>query len=64
MVDSGNTDGVLKVNEVIKPYLLSENVPKLLQDWYGLAADTVKTLVSYDDLNFLIKVITGIKILK
>jgi len=48
--------GMVPLNEVIKPQVSPAQAEALLQEWYGLQALSVKPLVSYDDLNFHVKV--------
>ena len=51
-----SSSGCMKPGEVIKPQLTSEDVPAILLELFGLKTSSVKPLISYDDLNFLIKV--------
>jgi len=53
--DAGSR-GMVPLNEVIKPSVSSEQAKALLLQWYGLDTVSIKPLVSYDDLNFHVKV--------
>ena len=49
-------EGVIAVNEVIKPQLSEAEAIKFIQELFGVQVESIKPLVSYDDLNFQVKV--------
>jgi len=51
-------EGVIAVNEVIKPQLSEAEAIKFIQELFGVQVESIKPLVSYDDLNFQVKLKT------
>ncbi|XP_018011890.1 hydroxylysine kinase [Hyalella azteca] len=56
MTGSGESSGMLKPGEVIKPYVADKEVPSLVKKTFGLDVISFTKFNAYDDLNFHIKV--------
>ena len=53
--EESNGKTILKPGQVIRPNLTSEGAVILLSDLFGLSAESVEELNSYDDKNFFVR---------